>query len=104
MANLVLCLSSRCPSKFVKVTTWEHFTFQNNIFGCGKVYFSNPIIIDKLERILTMVYVEHGYLVSGLYPLSSVQKNKSDKNTFWRLDLSPSSGGWGRVDLFSWAR
>jgi hypothetical protein len=28
-----------------------------------------------------MVYVEHGYLVSGLYPSSSVQKNKSDKNT-----------------------
>jgi hypothetical protein len=27
-----------------------------------------------------MVYVEHGYLVSGLYPSSSVQKNKSDKN------------------------
>jgi hypothetical protein len=52
-----------------------------------------------------MVYVEHGYLVSGLYPLSSVQKNKRDKNTtFRRLDLSPSSGGWGRVDLFSWAR
>jgi hypothetical protein len=59
----------------------------------------------KLERILAMVYVEHGYLVSGLYPSSSVQKNKSDKNTtFRRLDLSPSSGGWGRVDLFSWAR
>jgi hypothetical protein len=48
-----------------------------------------------------MVYVEHGYLVSGLHPSSSVQKNKSDKNTFRRLDLSPSSGGWGRVDLFS---
>jgi hypothetical protein len=25
-----------------------------------------------------MVYVEHGYLVSGLYPSSSVQKNKSE--------------------------
>jgi hypothetical protein len=24
--------------------------------------------------------------------------------TFRRLDLSPSSGGWGRIDLFSWAR
>jgi hypothetical protein len=62
-------------------------------------------MIHELEKILTMVYVEHGYLVSGLYPSSSVQKNKSDKNTtFLRLDLSPSSGGWGRVDLFSWAR
>jgi hypothetical protein len=29
--------------------------------------------VDKLEKILTMVYVEHGYLVSGLYPSSSVQ-------------------------------
>jgi hypothetical protein len=24
--------------------------------------------------------------------------------TFHRLDLSPSSGGWGRIDLLSWAR
>jgi hypothetical protein len=24
--------------------------------------------------------------------------------TFRRLDLSPSSGGWGRVDILSWAR
>jgi hypothetical protein len=24
--------------------------------------------------------------------------------TFRRLDLSPLSGGWGRVDLLSWAR
>jgi hypothetical protein len=24
--------------------------------------------------------------------------------TFRRLDLSPSSGGWGRIDLLSWAR
>jgi hypothetical protein len=37
-----------------------------------------------LERILTMVYVEHGCLVSGLYRSSSVQKNKSDKNTTLR--------------------
>jgi hypothetical protein len=36
-----------------------------------------------------MVYVEHGYLVSGLYTSSSVQNNKRDKNTtFRRLDLS----------------
>jgi hypothetical protein len=34
-----------------------------------------------------MVYVEHGLLVPGLYPSSSVQKNKKDKNTtFRRLD------------------
>jgi sorbitol-specific phosphotransferase system component IIBC len=24
--------------------------------------------------------------------------------TFRRLDLSPSSGGWGRVDILRWAR
>jgi hypothetical protein len=29
--------------------------------------------VYKLERILTMVYVEHGYLVSGLYPSSRNQ-------------------------------
>jgi hypothetical protein len=59
------------------------------------------------ESVNTSLTIEavHGYLVPGLYPSSSVQKNKNDKNTtFRRLDLPPSSGGWGRVDLFSWGR
>jgi hypothetical protein len=46
---------------------------------------------DWLERILTMVYVELGYLVSGLYPLSSVQKNKSDENTTFGPVIETSS-------------
>jgi hypothetical protein len=38
----------------------------------------------------------------GLYPSSGIYDKKF--TTFRRLDLSPSSGGWGKVDLLSWAR
>jgi hypothetical protein len=39
----------------------------------------------------------------GLYPSSCMWKTKNN-TTFRRLDLSPSSGGWGRINLLSWAR
>jgi hypothetical protein len=56
-----------------------------------------------LWRILTMVYAVQNYKVYfGIYPLSGVYKTKI--TTFRRLDLSPSSGGWGKIDLPSWAR
>jgi hypothetical protein len=58
---------------------------------------------DRLERILTMVYVVQSYWSCfRLYPLSCMWKTKNP-TTFRRLDLSPSSGGWGRVNLLSWA-
>jgi hypothetical protein len=60
--------------------------------------------IDRLERILTMVYVVQSYWACfGLYPSSCMWKTKNPTR-FRRLDLSPSSGGWGRINLLSWAR
>jgi hypothetical protein len=52
-----------------------------------------------------MVYVVQNYLASfGLCPSSGMLVVLQKTTTFRRLDLSPSSGGWGRVDLLSWAR
>jgi hypothetical protein len=42
----------RCPSKFMNVTMWEHCTFDSKIFWCGKVYYSNSIIITNFVQIL----------------------------------------------------
>jgi hypothetical protein len=30
---------------FMDVAMWEHCTFDNEIFGCSKIYYSNSIII-----------------------------------------------------------
>jgi hypothetical protein len=61
-------------------------------------------ITDRLERILTMVYVvQSNWACFGLYPSSCMWKTKNT-TTFRRLKLSPSSGGWGRINLLSWAR
>jgi hypothetical protein len=35
----------RCPTTFMNVAMWEHCTFDNEIFRCGKIYYSNSIII-----------------------------------------------------------
>jgi hypothetical protein len=49
MVNLVVHLSvTRC--EFMNVTMWEHCTFDIKIFGCGKGYYSNSIIITKLVQ------------------------------------------------------
>jgi hypothetical protein len=51
-----------------------------------------------------MVYVVQSYWACfGLYPSSCMWKTKNT-TTFRKLDLSPSSGGWGRINLLSWAR
>jgi hypothetical protein len=39
-------------SKFMNVTEWEHHTFENKIFGYGKVYYSNSIIITNFVQTL----------------------------------------------------
>jgi hypothetical protein len=45
------------------------------------------------------VYVVQSYWACfGLYPSSCMWKTKNT-TTFRRLDLSPSSGGWGRINL-----
>jgi hypothetical protein len=52
--NAASCLSKYgqfgCPSEFMNVTMWEHHTYDNKIFGCGKVYFSNSFIITNLVQ------------------------------------------------------
>jgi hypothetical protein len=53
VVNLVVCLSiRRRPSEFMNVMMWEHLTFDNKIFGYGKVYYSNSIIITNLVQTL----------------------------------------------------
>jgi hypothetical protein len=31
---------------------WEYCTFENKIFGCGEVYYSNSIIITNIVQSL----------------------------------------------------
>jgi hypothetical protein len=46
-----------------------------------------------------MVYaVQNFWTLSIIWYVEVLQKT----TTFRRLDLSPSSGGWGRIDLLSW--
>jgi hypothetical protein len=50
--NLIVSLSIRRKIKLMDVTIWEHSTFDSQIFGCGKVYYSNSIIITNVVQIL----------------------------------------------------
>jgi hypothetical protein len=34
----------------MNATMWEHGTFDSQIFGCGKVYYSNSIIITNFVQ------------------------------------------------------
>jgi hypothetical protein len=44
MVKLVVRFSiRRCPSEFMNVMMWEHRTFDNEIFGRGKVYYLTPL-------------------------------------------------------------
>jgi hypothetical protein len=53
MVNLVMRLSiRRRPSEFMNVKVWEHRTFDNKVFGYGKVYYCNSIIITNLVQTL----------------------------------------------------
>jgi hypothetical protein len=75
-----------------------------NLYCPQNIIRVNKLKIDRLERILTMVYVVQSYWACfGLYPSSCMWKTKNP-TTFRRLDLSPSSGGWGRTNLLSWVR
>jgi hypothetical protein len=38
------------------------------------------------------------------YSIHRLVYRRQETTTFRRLDLSPSSGGWGKIDLLSWAR
>jgi hypothetical protein len=48
------------PSKFMNVTMWEHCTFDSQIFGSGKVYYSNTIIIiDFVQTLIPHCWFEN---------------------------------------------
>jgi hypothetical protein len=54
---------------------------------------------DRLERILTIVYVvQDSQTFSGLFPSSCIPKKNT---TFRKLDLFPSSGEGGGEDTYS---
>jgi hypothetical protein len=53
MVNLVVRLSiSRCISEFMNVAMWKHHTFDNEIFGRRKIYYSTSITITNLVQTL----------------------------------------------------
>jgi hypothetical protein len=55
-------------------------------------------MINRLERILTTVYVvQNSQNFSGLFPSYCIPKN----TTFRKLDLFPSSGEGGGEDTYS---
>jgi hypothetical protein len=59
----------------------------------------NSVGIDRLERILTMLYVyvvQNSQNFSGLFPSSCISTN----TTFRKLDLFPSLGEGGGEDSY----
>jgi hypothetical protein len=53
MVNLVVRLSiRRRPIEFMNVTMWEDRTFDNKIFGCGKLHYCNSIVITIFVQTL----------------------------------------------------
>jgi hypothetical protein len=53
MINLIVSLSiRRSVGKFMNVAVWELCTFDNQIFGCGKIYYSKSIIISNIVQTL----------------------------------------------------
>jgi hypothetical protein len=92
----------------IDMVTCCNFVFAVFIIKSRDMTVKKPEIIHMLscvflERILTMVYVVQSYWACfGLHPSSCMWKAKNP-TTFRRLDLSPSSGGWGRTNLLSWA-
>jgi hypothetical protein len=62
------------------------------------VDFVTDVTLDRLERILTMVYVvENSQNFSGLFPPSYIPKN----TTFRKLVLFTCSGEGGGEDTYS---
>jgi hypothetical protein len=53
-----------------------------------------PLNEPRVDRAIGLVLDFIHRLVCG----------RQNTTTFRRLDLSPSSGGWGRINLLSWAR
>jgi hypothetical protein len=48
MVNLIVGFPIwRRSSIFMNIAKWEHCTFDNEIFRCGKIYYSNSIFITN---------------------------------------------------------
>ena len=61
VVNLVVSLTIRGgPGVFMNVPVREHRALNNQIFRCGKVYYSNPIIVTILmEALLSNYWLEN---------------------------------------------
>jgi hypothetical protein len=65
MVSLIVGLSvRRYPSKFMNVTRWEHCTFDSQIFGCVKVYYSNCMLITNLCELLFPLQCTYSQLLA----------------------------------------
>jgi hypothetical protein len=52
VSNLVVCFPiTRSPSVLMNAVMWKHGTLDNYIFRCGKVHYSNHIIITNFMYI-----------------------------------------------------
>jgi hypothetical protein len=86
------CLGRQSPER-------QHRSYLEAVVKQSQIYQRLDFLIykeiNKLERILTMVYVvQNSQNFSGFFPLSGIPKN----TTFWKLDLFPSSDvGGGEV-------
>jgi hypothetical protein len=66
-------------------------------------YIPSGLSLTPSQEIKTknLLYRAIGLILDSIHRLvCGTQKT----TTFRRLDLSPSSGGWGRINLLSWAR
>jgi len=61
VVNLVVSLTIRGgPVVFMNVPVKEHRALNHQIFRCGKVYYSNPIIVTNLmETLLPNYWLEN---------------------------------------------
>jgi hypothetical protein len=107
MVSSVVRLSIRKrPSEFMNVTVWEH-TFDNKTFGCGKVYYSNSIIITNfVQTLIPSCWFENrfptdfGIEISSnifmwylVWNLSNTCSNSS-LNLFFTSSILSSVGAW----------
>jgi hypothetical protein len=65
--------------------------------------FDFPLLYEYWKSVKAdlVMYRAIGLVLDSIYRLVC---GRQKTTTFRRLDLSPSSGGWGRINLLSWAR
>jgi hypothetical protein len=65
------------------------------------LYHFNPYDFNVLSHAHFWLYRTIGLILDSIHLLVC---RRQKTTTFWRLDLCPFSGGWGRINLLSWAR